>query len=62
MKTTKINGVELDLRGIKIDIERISPEDWKITIGCENPKKHRMTEIMDVFRSIFSYVKEENKC
>ena len=57
--TTKINGTELDLRGIKIDFERISSEDWKITIGCENPEEYRMTEIIDVFRSIFHYVKEK---
>ncbi len=59
MKTTKINGTELDLRGVSIDIDRISPEDWKITIGCENTEKCKMTEIIDVFRNIFHYVKEK---
>ena len=56
-KSTKINGTELDLRGINIDIERISPDEYKITVGSDKGKfDSRLTEIISVLRDIFHNV------
>lgn len=55
-QTTKINGVELDLRGIEINIERVSCEDYKIIVGSENTYDSRLDEIVSVFKDIFHNV------
>lgn len=59
---TKINGMELDLRGIEINIECISCEDYKITVGSDNTYDSRLGEIVSVLRDIFHNVSksEEN--
>lgn len=56
-RTTKINGVELDLRGISIDIERISPDDYKVTVGSDKSKfDSRLVEIIPVLKDVFHNV------
>ncbi len=55
-RTTKINGIELDLRGIEINIDRISCEDFKVTVGSDNAYDSRLTEIISVLRDIFRNV------
>ena len=34
MKTTVINGKELDLTGVTIDIDKISSEDFIVYVDC----------------------------
>ncbi len=58
-KPTKINGVELDLRGIEINIERISCEDYKVTVGSDNAYDSRLFEIISVLRDIFHNVSKK---
>jgi hypothetical protein len=59
-RTTKINGMELDLRGININIEHISPDEYRITVGSDKCKfDSRLTNIIDAFRSIFNNVHEK---
>lgn len=60
-QTTKINGIELDLRGINIDIERISPDEYQITVGSDKRKfDSRLTnDIVGAFKSIFNNVREK---
>ena len=60
-QTTKINGIELDLRGINIDIERISPDEYQITVGSDKRKfDSRLTnDIVGTFKSIFNNVREK---
>ena len=55
-KLTKINGVELDLRGIEINIDRISCEDFKVTVGSKYANDSRLPEIISVLRDIFRNV------
>lgn len=53
-RLTKINGVELDLRGISIDIKRISPEEYDFTVGSDKREfDWRLINIVDVLRGIF---------
>lgn len=56
---TKINGMELDLRGIEINIECISREDYKITVGSDNTYDSRLGEIVSVLRDIFHNVSKK---
>ena len=59
-QTTKINGTEFDLRGINIDIERISPDEYKISVGSDKRKfDSRLINIIGVFRDIFNNVQEK---
>ena len=60
-QTTKINGIELDLRGIEIDIERISPDEYQITVGSDNrkPNSRLINDIVSAFKSIFDNVREK---
>lgn len=61
-QTTKINGTELDLRGINIDIERISPDEYKISVGSDKRKfDSRLINIISVFRDIFNNVQEKDE-
>ena len=57
--STKINGVELDLRGISIDIERISCEDYKVTVGSDYGYDTRLAEIISVLKGVFYNVSKK---
>ena len=59
-RTTTINGVELDLRGIDIDIKRISPEEYNFTVGSDKCKfDSRLINIVDVLKGIFDNTHEK---
>lgn len=59
-RTTKINGVELDLRGISIDIKHISPDEYGFTVGSDKREfDRRLIDIVDVLRGIFDNVHEK---
>lgn len=53
-KTTKINGVDLDLRGISIWFDKISADETCVTINFENKiSVDEKLKIMDIFKKIF---------
>ena len=53
-RLTKINGVELDLRGISINIKRISSDKYSFTVGSDKREfDKRLINIVDVLRGIF---------
>ena len=59
-RTTKINGVELDLRGISIDIKRISPDEYDFTVDSDKRKfDWRLINIVNVLKGIFDNVHEK---
>jgi hypothetical protein len=59
-RTTKINGVELDLRGISIDFEHIGPDEYNFTVGSDKREfDSRLINIVDVLRGIFDNVQEK---
>ena len=53
-KTTKINGVDLDLRGVSIWFDKISADETCVTINFENKTSvDEKLKIMDIFKKIF---------
>lgn len=53
-KTTKINGVDLDLRGVSIWFDKISADETCVTINFENKiSVDEKLKIMDIFKKIF---------
>ena len=53
-KTTKINGVDLDLRGVYIWFDKISADETCVTINFENKiSVDEKLKIMDIFKKIF---------
>lgn len=58
-KLTKINGVELDLRGVEINIERISCEEYKIAVGSDKDCDSRLVEIISVLKDVFHNVSKK---
>lgn len=53
-KTTKINGVDLDLRGVSIWFDKISANETCVTINFENKiSVDEKLKIMDIFKKIF---------
>ena len=53
-KTTKINGVDLDLRGVSIWFDKISADETCVTINFENKTSvDKKLKIMDIFKKIF---------
>ena len=53
-KTTKINGVDLDLRGISIWFDKISADETCFKINFENKiSVDEKLKIMEIFKKIF---------
>lgn len=56
-KTTKINGVDLDLRGVSIWFDKISVDETCVTINFENKiSVDEKLKIMDTLKKIFHHV------
>lgn len=56
-KTTKINGVDLNLKGVSIWFDRISADETCVTINFENKiSVDEKLKIMDIFKKIFHNV------
>ena len=56
-KTTKINGVDLNLKGVSIWFDRISADETCVTINFENKiSVDEKLKIMDIFKKIFRNV------
>ena len=62
MKTTKINGIELDLRGIEINIKNTDSKGYQISVSSERAKDiGRLRTIVIVLKNILHEAKEIKK-
>lgn len=52
-KPTKINGTEVDLSGVTIDVERISCEDFSVKVDCSSKPCSEQIVIMSVLKELF---------
>lgn len=62
MKNYKINGIELDLRGIEIDIKNTDSKGYEISVGSKRAKDiGRLKTIIIVLKNILHEAKEIKK-
>ena len=52
-KPTIINGTEVDLSGVTIDVDRISCEDFSVKVDCSNKLCSEQIVIVSVLKGLF---------
>ena len=52
-KSTIINGKELDLTGVTIDIDKISSEEFIVNVDCFNKSNMEQMNIISTLKGIF---------